>query len=877
MNYINLHLRKHDKQDNQNLYLRDVIRDNTLIVLLGAPGSGKTSIFKKYKEKDSSTTEFLTVKKFIHLEPNISKTTKILLLDGLDEYRSVEHDKTFVITTLADKIKKLNKDIKVVISCREMDWYGEVDRASLKNEIGEDAKLYNVMPLDEEQKEKLASLLKIENKESFIDRFSSYGGFLDNPQMFIMLAEIYKNNTHSSIISSKKDLYSQFIKNSVEHNLEYTHNNIALSQLEIFKYAGYIAFYYIFCNIDILNDDNFIDSIANEEKGYPKEKIKQALNTKLFSDGKFIHRTIAEFLLAKFIVKNKFTGDIAQERIKGLFSKKKRVPTELRGSFSWLCSLSEEREFIKIDPYYQVIHGDNSLFNNSLKKEIVLQIKKHAELNPYFFDSRQRKDLEGFYHRDLDNFLMEEFTNSLQLQNHYKIFIASIIITAQSVSKKMLGFSKKIILDDKVPSYVKARIIKIFQDRESEIDFLKEALEKIKNNKITDQENYIKEKILDILYPKFITPNDIEPYLKLYHIKKDKHYYYYYCDFLYKTEYQDKYDLVCKIYKLNATGNKETFSLPKHINHFVYDYFAETILKFEDGLKAEEIYNIIKYFKTYYGKYRFPKFESYRHPSYGMLKNDKEKLTKLANELFSLYLDDHLRESEDPFYLFERFTPLPYSPDNKSKILLDKMDPNLNKKQNLSLLNASLFCRNNAGEMMAIYMNLANEKAKQFNFEKELKKWLNPEKNDWKIKQEKEAQKEKEKSEKIKQENELYFSKKTDDDIQKNFGVLHHISKQIYYKQEYNENHEKNLIKDTFNRLKNILKKAIFNRVIEPNLLTLKSLAKNSPGADRNIDLMYYVSCTLNNSQKIASIKEGNFTKYLYIITWINSEIGRHC
>ena len=103
-------------------------------------------------------------------------------------------------------------------------------------------------------------------------------------------------------------------------------------------------------------------------------------------------------------------------------------------------------------------------------------------------------------------------------------------------------------------------------------------------------------------------------------------------------------------------------------------------------------------------------------------------------------------------------------------------------------------------------------------------------------------------------------------------------SKKDLYSQFIESSIERNpeyLTKNTFDRLKNILKNAIFSTLIGPDLLTLKSLAKSSPSVGRYIDLIYYVSCALNNNlQDIANIKDDDFLKYLYIITWINSELG---
>lgn len=60
------------------------------------------------------------------------------------------------------------------------------------------------------------------------------------------------------------------------------------------------------------------------------------------------------------------------------------------------------------------------------------------------------------------------------------------------------------------------------------------------------------------------------------------------------------------------------------------------------------------------------------------------------------------------------------------------------------------------------------------------------------------------------------------------------------------------------------MKNIIYNKLIEPKLLTLNSLAKDSSSANRNIDIVYYVSLALNAGKKI-NIDNEKYKKYLYL------------
>jgi len=856
MRYINLSLKKHDKPDSDNnIYtLEQIIQNNDIAIVLGSPGSGKTSILEKYFNEHRNESQYVKIKKFLKFDSLVKDEIKVLLLDGLDEYRSVMNDKSFVLNELGNKINEL-KDIKIIISCREMDWYGETDKNALKEEINKDVAIFRILPLRRSQKEELARLLSVENPQIFIDRFSTYC-FLENPQMFTMLADIHKENPND-VIRTKMDLYFTFVKNVREQNIDYRINRInELDSDEILKYGGYIAFFYMFSETDKLNEE-FVDEICDQEHGYSRDAIEKTLRTTLFQEESFIHRTIAEFLLANFIVQYKLDNNqIAIERVKNLFIKNGKIPTELRGTYAWLCSLTKSKELIKVDPFYQIVHGDNSLFDNELKKKIVLEVKEYSKSNPYFFEIRQSIEFEGFYNEDLDSFFISEFNEALKKKNHYIFLIINLIITSPKLSSKMKKFLKEKILDEKISEYIKNYILIPFL---SDTNFLKDILDRIKDGKILDKKDIIKDALLEKLYPDHINYNKITKYLMIY-----KEYIIGHCNYLYKTKYKDKYALIDNIYKQSYNKSNSYLVFPENLESFIADYFAETLLKYENGLNAKEIYSIIKYFNKFQNKYERLTFRSYRYIITDELKKKDIQLTKLTNELFSLYIDDMLKGENDDFRIinFDLF----FSYKNPTKlvdILFTKMNPS-NSPEN----NRNLFLRALGGlKKEKINFNRINSIAKKFGFEKELSQWENPKKQKWEIIGEKREKKRKEKNNRILKENEKYFSDKSDEQIQSNFGDLNFIAELLYI--DNKENEVTHLKDSTFKRLKNILKNAIYNKLIDPELLTIESLAINSPDARRNIDIVYYVSCALN-VDVFRKVKNENLLKYLYINALMN-------
>ncbi|MCS5422844.1 NACHT domain-containing NTPase [Psychrilyobacter sp. S5] len=863
MNYIDLSLKSLTREEDNIYLLKDKIKKNRISIMLGAPGSGKSFILQKYKDENNNV-ELTSVKKFIKLKRQIDESVKILLLDGLDEYRRVADDKTFVLTEIGNKVNdllKMNKNLKIIITCREMDWRGESDKNDLREEVNEEAIFFSIQPLSIEEQNKLADLLNIDNKDIFIRKFTNKG-FLSNPQMFYMLSEIWKNNRDE--ISSKTNLYKQFIVSAREQNQNHLQSSFYIEQGEMFKIVGYLAFYYVFSGIDNF-DNNFIDEISNSEKGYKKELLEEVLKTKIFSEGKFIHRTIAEYTLANYIFKYKLDDsiEISKERIKNLFVKNVKIPTELRGTYAWLCSLSADQDFIQVDPYYQAIHGDNSLFNIEDKKKIILAVKEYSKTNPYFFEFGQRMELEGFYTIELDNFLINEYDKALKFENHYIDFIINIITQSEEISDNLKAFLKEKIEENLIPTYYKEDFIKLFI---LEPDYLQDVVEKIKSGDILDKDDRLKERILNILYPKYIDHTKISEYLILYTHKRIIGY----CNYLYKTEYDNKYELLKRIYELSCDDSREVkLKLPKLVKSFVSDYFLETLLKYDESLEAKEIYAIIEYFNTYYSDFEKIKFESYRYEITDKVKVSEEKLQRLANELFEIYIDKMLSKENETLNIHSLTCDFNYffsykSPNNQSEVLLKKMNKNFEKKVNKDLFFRGLNCLLKDENNKPIIPKNIEELIIKYGLEEEFNNWLNPKRQDWEIESQQQEKKWKEEEIEAKRRNEKYFENKSDEEIQKCFGDLGWIAHLFYFD---NSKKEKIYLENaTLERLKAVLKDTIYNELIEPKLLTLNSLAKDSPSANRNIDIVYYVSLVLNEDEEII-IDDVELKKYLYTNT----------
>jgi len=248
--------------------------------------------------------------------------------------------------------------------------------------------------------------------------------------------------------------------------------------------------------------------------------------------------------------------------------------------------------------------------------------------------------------------------------------------------------------------------------------------------------------------------------------------------------------------------------------------------------------------------------QSFRYALKDKLKNNSDKLAKLADKLFSFFIDDLILENSElhPIIDFKRFFGLT-PPAHPVEIILSKMSSKLSQKINEQLFHYALY-HSAKNDLDGEKLRTAAEK---FGCVKLLEARINPPKNDWEIEREKREREEKEKKQSIIEENEKYFSK-PDSEIMCSFNDLNFIAQFLFID---GDSVDAGITENTKKKLIKILKDSI-NSPLGPELLSIKSLADSAPTANRNIDIVYYVSCTLNQDFEFESINV-DYLKYLYL------------
>ena len=110
-------------------------REEVAIVLLGAPGAGKTTIFRQ--EANQTGGCYVSARDFITFSDKPEWHDTTLFIDGLDESRAGVTDGRTPLDSIRSKLNELGCP-RFRLSCRVADWFGANDRTRLEVVSGND-------------------------------------------------------------------------------------------------------------------------------------------------------------------------------------------------------------------------------------------------------------------------------------------------------------------------------------------------------------------------------------------------------------------------------------------------------------------------------------------------------------------------------------------------------------------------------------------------------------------------------------------------------------------------------------------------------------------------------------------------------------------
>ena len=366
--------------------LLSAYRSAQAYVLLGDPGSGKTTSFRAECEELGDQAKFISARDFLVYESAPDELRgRTLFIDGLDEVRAGALDVRSPFDRIRRLLIKLGRP-RFRISCREADWLGESDRQRLqlvaKNSTVAALRLDPLTPTDVENI--LRGSLAVRDPSGFVAQARERGvdGLLLNPQGLELLAKaVHQGNGWPN--SRIETFELACVQMAGERNREHRHAKRPGVPIDsLIDSAGRLCALQLIAELIGYSQD---EDSANAD--YPtldacvqgdSSELRAALSSKLFKadgDQRFspVHRQIAEFLGAKHLA-GLIDKGLPPKRVMALMTGGDgTVVTALRGLAAWLAAHSPRvrTELVSNDAAGVAIYGDIQDFSPDEKQELL--------------------------------------------------------------------------------------------------------------------------------------------------------------------------------------------------------------------------------------------------------------------------------------------------------------------------------------------------------------------------------------------------------------------------------------------------------------------------------------------------------------------------
>ncbi len=380
-------------------------------VLLGDPGSGKSTTFESLAKQEGGTC--LKVSDFMDMPLTVAWNAP-LFLDGLDEATAVGGQTP--LSRIRSKLVELGTP-NFRISCREADWRGTVDSQALQKLVNENEfEELHLAPLNSQEIVQFAAYwLKAteEVAQAFVAEAENRDleGLLANPQTLRLLIEAVGSQP-DDWPRSKAETYQKACEKLVlEQNEEHlaAQRDRALTDGQLLQAAGYLSAVLLLSGCRALawqrqSTNQTLETpkvLVLNELGTPRfdsdatpglDTCRAVLTTPLFSgDGKGnfvpVHRTVAEYLGALFLAQ-RIRAHLPAKRILALIQGQDGgVVPELRGLHAWLAVVADNSVrsiLIAHDPLGLVLHGDVMNFSSQEKVQLLQAFQQEAQLYAHF-------------------------------------------------------------------------------------------------------------------------------------------------------------------------------------------------------------------------------------------------------------------------------------------------------------------------------------------------------------------------------------------------------------------------------------------------------------------------------------------------------------
>lgn len=529
-------------------------RDRSAYVLLGDPGSGKTTEFMQEQAALGDTAVCISARDFItfRVDSHPEWGNKTLFIDGLDEMRAGATDLRSSLDEVRSRLDQLGRP-SFRLSCREADWLGDNDLQSLEA-VSPDSQIA-ILRLDPLSDDDIAELLSDHpvpsGAQEFIDEAEQRGlrGLLSNPQTLTLLADTVAHCGEWP--ESRLETFEMACRQMAEEqNQEHRIGAGVSPEDAVLDAAGYL------CALNLIADvPGFstypsadhqsmvpIHSLEEMPALPPREVEAWALKTRLFvaaSDNGHapVHRHLAEFLAGRYLAKLIGNG-LPASRVVALLTRPTdgRVVTTLRGLSAWLAAHSPNARglLIDADPVGVGLYGDIGSFSADEKKHLLESLGRFAALGPLLGHEQRDGRAEGYcdttawafrslLSADTAAAIRDLLADPDPTDDKHRIaeFILTVLAAAESTSLSLFGdlesVTEAIVRNNKQPPDTRRLALDVYlrmaADQDPQVVSALRLLDDIRARAVSDPDDDLSGTLLRHLYPAYLPPSQIWGYV----------------------------------------------------------------------------------------------------------------------------------------------------------------------------------------------------------------------------------------------------------------------------------------------------------------------------------------------------------------------------